>query len=62
MDMARAFFWEGVGGKRKHHIVRWDRLCKPKSYGGLGFADTRIRNICFLSKWIYRLEKGDNDH
>jgi hypothetical protein len=62
MDMARAKFFLGrCGWKRKYHIVGWDRPCKPKAYGGLGFADTRIRNIYFLSKWIYRLERGDND-
>jgi hypothetical protein len=62
MDMSRArFFWEGVGEKKKYHMVKWDRLCMPKEFGGLGFADTRIRNICLLSKWIYKLEAGAKD-
>lgn len=56
MDMPRArFFWEGVGGKKKYHMVKWETLCKPKELGGLGFADTKTRNICLLSKWIYKL-------
>jgi hypothetical protein len=42
-------------------MVRWDNLCKPKDFGVLGFVDSRTRNICWLSKWIYRLENGCED-
>ena len=34
---------------------------QTKKFGGLGFVDSRIRNICLLSKWIYKLESGVND-
>jgi hypothetical protein len=62
MGMSRArFFWEGVGEKRKYHMVKWEVLCKPKEFGGMGFSDTRIRNICLLSKWIFRLENDSQD-
>lgn len=36
-------------------------LATPKIIGGLGFTDTRVMNQCLLSKWIYRLEKGENN-
>lgn len=36
------FFWEGVGNKKKHHVIKWDALDKPKDFGGLGFIDTRV--------------------
>jgi hypothetical protein len=37
MNTARAqFFWEGVGNKRKYHMVDWATVCKSKAYGGLG--------------------------
>jgi hypothetical protein len=62
MDSVRArFFWEGFGEKKKCHMVSWDTLCKPRDFGGLGFIDSRTRNICLLSKWIYRLENGCED-
>jgi hypothetical protein len=62
MDMSRArFFWEGVGDKRKYHMVKWEVLCKPKEFGGMGFSDTRIRNICLLSRWVFRLENDSQD-
>lgn len=29
------FFWEGVGNKKKYHMVCWDALARPNEYGGL---------------------------
>jgi hypothetical protein len=46
------FFWEANGPRRKYHWVRWEALCKPKSLGGLGIIDTRLMNICLMTKWI----------
>jgi hypothetical protein len=35
MDTARArFFWQGIGKKKKYHMVRWDALSMPKEFGG----------------------------
>jgi hypothetical protein len=42
-------------------MVKWEVLCKPKEFGGMGFSDTRIRNICLLSRWIFRLENDSQD-
>jgi hypothetical protein len=38
-------------------MVRWDELTKPKEHGGLGFTETRLMNMCLLSKWIFKLER-----
>jgi hypothetical protein len=33
MDRMRSrFFWEGVGDKRKYHMVDWAIVCKPKDF------------------------------
>lgn len=62
MDSIRArFFWEGLEKKRKYHMIKWEALCRPKEFGGLGFIDTRKMNIALLCKWIYRLESGKED-
>lgn len=62
METARSnFFWHGPGQRKKYHMMRWEVLATPKPVGGLGFTDTRVMNQCLLSKWIYKLEKGDNN-
>jgi hypothetical protein len=42
-------------------MVKCDELAKPKDHGGLGFTNTRLMNMCLLSKWIFKLERGDDD-
>jgi hypothetical protein len=62
MDMGRAnFYWESLGSTHKYHMVRWRDLCSPTVFGGLGFVESRARNISLLSKWIMKLERGDQD-
>lgn len=54
-----SFFWEGVGNKKKYHMVKWEALAVPKEFGGLGFIDTRALNTSFLAKWIFKLDSGE---
>jgi hypothetical protein len=49
------FFWEGVGDKRKYHMVDWATVCKPKEFGGLGVLNTRLMNIALMLKWVLKL-------
>jgi hypothetical protein len=42
-------------------MMKWEGLIRPKDFGGLGFMDTRIMNLCLHSKWVVRLERGDSD-
>lgn len=50
----------GAGQKKCYHMVKWDALARPK-VGGLRFADTRVMNACLLTKWIVKVERGDED-
>jgi hypothetical protein len=60
-DSARArLYWDSRQNKN-YHMVKWDELAKPKDHGGLGFIETRLMNMCMLSKWIFKLERGDWD-
>jgi hypothetical protein len=62
LDTARGrFFWEGVGNKKKYHMIKWEALASPKEFGGLGFIDTRTMNTTLLAKWIYKLDRGENN-
>jgi hypothetical protein len=49
------FFWEGVGDKRKYHMVDWATVCRPKEAGGLGILNTRHMNIALMLKWVWKL-------
>jgi hypothetical protein len=62
LDTARGrFFWEGVGNKKKYHMVKWEALASPKEFGGLAFIDTRAMNTVLLSKWIFKLDRGEKN-
>lgn len=51
----RHFLWGGkTDGPRKLHLLNWDRLCTPKSVGGLGIAPLEARNNSLLSRWWWR--------
>lgn len=34
------FFWRGDCNKFKYHMVKWDHVCLPKDFGGLGILNT----------------------
>jgi hypothetical protein len=50
----RSFFW--ACKKKKNHMVKWSRICRSKSKGGLGVKDPRKQNISLLCKWWWKLE------
>ena len=48
----RDFLWSGSGEGKKDHLVRWDLVCRPKEFGGLGFGKISLRNQALLGKWF----------
>jgi hypothetical protein len=58
IDSAKARFYWDSGQKKKYHMVKWDELARPKDLGGLSFTETRLMNMCLLSRWIFMLEIG----
>ena len=46
--------------EKKMHLVSWQKICRPKSQGGLGLVPIRARNIAMLGKWSYKWTKDRN--
>jgi len=53
------FLWGKGEEKKKWDLVAWDKLCKPKTHGGLGLHDPKILSrvsVCKLwSRWLKEL-------
>lgn len=58
-SIRRNFFWGSstifdAKKKRKLHSLAWEKVCRNKKYGGLGFSSFKRRNIVLLCKWLYK--------
>ncbi|RVW59655.1 putative ribonuclease H protein [Vitis vinifera] len=52
--MQRDFLWSGLGEGKRHHLVSWDAVCKPRVKRGLGIGNIPLRNRALLGKWLWR--------
>ncbi|XP_062104354.1 uncharacterized protein LOC133815539 [Humulus lupulus] len=53
--LCRGFLWGGNGVCSKFHLASWDHVCRPKSYGGLGFKESVLWNKINLTRYVWMI-------
>lgn len=54
------FWWVFEIDKRTLHWLSWEKLCKPKALGGLGFNNLVLFNQALLTKKVWRMVDKPN--
>ncbi|KAL5728306.1 hypothetical protein ACHQM5_001405 [Ranunculus cassubicifolius] len=57
--IVRCFLWGKKGGRRKIHLLSWNKICLPLGWGGLGVRRLKDVNVSLLSKWLWWFGEGD---
>jgi len=57
----RDFFWKNSSSDKGLPLIAWDKICRPKTLGGLGLRKTAAVNTAFLAKLGWKvLTQPDN--
>jgi len=59
-NLLRTFFWKKSPSENGLPLIAWDKMCRPKSKGGLGLRNSEAVNSAFQCKLAWRLLTKDN--
>lgn len=59
-NFQRNFLWGGVEKNKKWALVAWEKMCRPKKYGGLGIRDTHLLRKALEAKNLWRWIENQN--
>ncbi|GAU38761.1 hypothetical protein TSUD_64920 [Trifolium subterraneum] len=54
-QICRNFIWGTTTEARKVHLIAWDKLCHPKSEGGLRFRNLKMLNKAHMMKLSWQI-------
>ena len=59
-SMCRSYLWSGAGQITKKALIAWERVCRPRSEGGLGLINMHIWNRAAIAKLCWDLENKED--
>ena len=51
----REFFWKKLDTEKGLKLIAWDRVCRPKTQGGLGLRKIGVINKAFQDKLAWKI-------
>ena len=55
--MLAKYWWGQTRNEKKIHWIKWEKLCKSKEKGGMGFRVIHALNLVMLAKQEWRLNQ-----
>ena len=58
--LCKSYLWSGVGYVTKKALIAWEKVCCPKSEGGMGLINMRIWNRAAIAKLCWDLANKED--
>ncbi|KAJ1421161.1 ribonuclease H [Sesbania bispinosa] len=53
--LCKIFIWVTTQARKRCHLISWDKICRPKEFGGLGFRPLRVSNEAYMIKLAWNI-------
>ena len=58
--LCRSYLWSGVGDFTKKALIAWEKVCSPKSEGGIGLMNMKVWNRAAIAKLCWDLANKED--